>query len=120
MIRIIQDSIDYANSENLCGAVLSLDQEKAFDRVDWQFLQKVLEHMHFGPSFRAWVRILYTTLYSRILINGTLGGPFSISRGVRQGCPLSPLLYILAAEPISRAIQESLDIVGFHYPVVKL
>ena len=116
VIRIIQDSIDYANSANLCGAVLSLDQEKAFDRVDWPFLQKVLEHMNFGPSFRAWVRILYTTIYSRTLINGTLGGPFAISRGVRQGCPLSPLLYVVAAEPLSRAIQDSQEIQGFPLP----
>ena len=116
IVRLVQDCLDQANSSNLGGALISLDQEKAFDRIDWDFLQKVLFTMNFGPSFRKWVRLLYSSLYSRILINGALGGPFSISRGVRQGCPLSPLLYILAAEPFSRAIQESPDIVGFPLP----
>ena len=116
VVRLIQDCIDYANSTNLGGALLSLDQEKAFDRVDWAFMHKILEHMHFGPSFRAWIRILYNTLYSRVLINGALGGPFAISRGVRQGCPLSPLLYVLAAEPLSCAIRDSTDIDGFPLP----
>ena len=116
VVRVVQDCIDFANSSNLGGALLSLDQEKAFDRVDWAFLQQVLTSMNFGPSFRSWVRLLYNSLYSRILINGALGGPFSISRGVRQGCPLSPLLYVLAAEPISRAIQDSPDIDGFPLP----
>ena len=116
VVRLVQDCLDFANSSNIGGALLSLDQEKAFDRVDWNFLQQVLTAMNFGPSFRTWVRLMYTTLYSRILINGALGGPFSISRGVRQGCPLSPLLYVLAAEPISRAIQDATDIDGFPLP----
>ena len=79
IVRLVQDCLDHANLSNLGGALISLDQEKAFDRVDWHFLQQVLTKMNFGPSFRAWVRILYNTLYSRLLINGALGGPFSIS-----------------------------------------
>ena len=116
VVRLIQNGLDYANSVNLGGALLSLDQEKAFDRVDWNFVHQVLSNMNFGPSFRKWIKLLYNNIYSRVLINGALGGPFSVSRGVRQGCPLSPLLYILAAEPLSRAIQASPDITGFPLP----
>ena len=76
VVRLVQDSLDFANSSNLGGALTSLDQEKAFDRIDWVFLQKVLTAMNFGSSFRAWILLLYNTLYSRVLINGTLEGPF--------------------------------------------
>ncbi len=80
------------------AAILSLDQEKAFDRVDWSFMLKVLERTNFGPSFRSWVQLLYTSIFSRVLVNGYTGEAFRVTRGVRQGCPLSPLLSILVAE----------------------
>ena len=62
VVRLIQDSVDYANSSNLGGFLLSMDQEKAFDRVDWHFLHQVLKHMNFGSSFRQWVQLLYTNI----------------------------------------------------------
>ena len=46
------------------------DQEKAFDRIDRNFMLRVLEQMNFGPSFRSWVRLLYTNIFSRVLVNG--------------------------------------------------
>ena len=97
----------------LGGAVLSLDQEKAFDRVDWSLTLRLLDQMHFGPSFRSWVQLLYTNIFSRVLVNGYVSDAFSVSRGVGQGCPLSPLLYILVAETISCAIKQDANIDGF-------
>lgn len=115
-VRLFQDAIEYANSENIGGALLSLDQEKAFDRVDWDFMLKVLHRMNFGPSFLSWVRLLYTSIYSRVLVNGHLSELFPVHRGVRQGCPLSPLLYVLVSETIGRAILDCPDIDGFLLP----
>ena len=105
------------------GALISLDQEKALDRVDLSFMQCVLARMNFGPSFRGWIALLYTSIYSRVMVNDTLGAPFSISRGVRQGCPLSPLLYVLVAETLARAIKLDPKIDGFQLPsgtIIKL
>ena len=94
----------------------ALDQEKAFDRVDWSFLQRVLAKMNFGTSFCLWVQLLYTNIYSQVIVNHYLGDSFPISHGVRQGCPLSPLLYILVAETIASVIQQDPHIDGYETP----
>ncbi len=115
-IRLLQDIVNYSNSADIGAAIISLDQEKAFDRVEWSFMLKVLRRIYFGPSFCSWVELLYTDISSSVLVNGYTGAPFSISRGVRQGCPLSPLLYILVAETISSAIKKDPVIDGFILP----
>ena len=114
--RLLHDIVDDINHRGLGGAVLSLDQEKAFDRVDWAFLLRILQQMNFGDSFRQWISLFYTTIYSSVLINGTQSSYFSVSRGVRQGCPLSPLLYIVMAETIACTIRSDPLIGGFAPP----
>ena len=84
--------------------------------MEWSFLQRVLEKMNFGPSFRSWVQLLYSGIFSRVLVNGFTSEAFRVSRGVRQGCPLSPLLYILVAETVSNAIKKDPHIDGFVLP----
>ena len=79
-------------------------------------MQRVLVKMNFGPSFRSWVQLLYTGIFLRVLVNGYTSEAFKITRGVRQGCPLSPLLYIMVAETISRAVQKDPAIDGFDLP----
>ena len=115
-VRLLQDIVDYANTEAVPAAILSLDQEKAFDRVEWTYMEKVLVKMGFGTSFRGWARLLYTNVYSRVIVNGFATEPFPVSRGVRQGCPLSPLLYVLVAESLACAIRADNNIVGFPLP----
>ena len=114
--RLLQDIVHDINARGLGGAILSLDQEKAFDRVDWAFLLRVLERMNFGPSFRQWVLLFYTRISSSILVNGERSDSFMVSRGVRQGCPLSPLLYVLMAETLACAIRANALIDGFCLP----
>lgn len=90
-VAFLRDIVDYATKFNVPVAILSLDQEKAFDRVDWGFMFATLKKMGFGPSFINWVNLLYTNVQSAVKVNGYLSSFFSLSRGVRQGCPLSPL-----------------------------
>ena len=59
----------------------------------------------FGPSFQAWVKILYTDIRSSVLVNGWRSESFPVQRGIRQGCPLSALLCILAAEFMAHIIR---------------
>lgn len=82
-------------------SLLLVDFEKAFDLVDWRYLEAVLMEMGFGDSFCTMVRSLYCRAMARVLVNGTLSDPFPISSGTRQGCPLSPLLFVLAMEPFA-------------------
>ena len=81
------------------GAMLSLDQEKAFDRVDWEFLFRVLTHMGFGPSFVTWVRLLYSGVSSAISINGYTSSAFYPSRGVFINPPLRHLSSCSPGQP---------------------
>ena len=113
---MIKDAVDYANGSDMSAALVSLDQEKAFDRVDWSFMIHVLEAMNFGPSFRSWVQLLYTSLFSQVLVNDYVSQLFPVTRGVRQGCPLSLLLYILVAETIACAIRQDPNIDGLLLP----
>lgn len=89
---------------NVGGALLSLDQEKAFDRIEWPFVLAVLQQMNFGSAFCQWIRVLHPNIFSRVQVNGFTSELLQVSRGVRQGCPLSPLLYVLVSETLARAI----------------
>ena len=94
------------------GYLLGIDLEKAFDRVEHFFLWEVLERVGFGIDFIKWVKLLYSGAKSRVKVNGFLTGEFNIKRSVRQGCPLSSLLYSLVAEPLATTVLADRDIVG--------
>jgi exonuclease III len=113
---LIRDAICYARDRNIRLVVLNLDFEKAFDRVSHQFLFQVLEKMGFPGRFIAWVGLLYKGLVSKILVNGHLSKAVNIHSGVRQGCPLSPLLYVACIEPLAQILRRDKWIKGLDVP----
>ena len=83
------------------------DFEKAFDSLSWNFLFKSMETFNFGEFFIKWICLLYTNISSCIMNNGVATPLFSIRRGVRQGDPLSPYLFILGLETLVTAIKQN-------------
>jgi len=114
--HLLRSVIDYVNQKELPCGILSLDQEKAFDRVNHKFLFNCLEQYGFGPHFISWIKLLYTDIHSSVIVNKYISSTFSVTRSVRQGCSLSPLLYVLILEPFLRKLSTDSNIIGLHVP----
>ena len=111
-IRTIQDIMHYTDLKNISGIILFLDFEKAFDSVEWNFLFKALERFNFGPKFIKWIKMTCTNISSCIINNGHTSKYFKVSRGVRQGDPLSSYLFIIVVEFLAIAIRSDKNIHG--------
>ena len=117
--HLIRDLINDVNSNPKdYGILLSTDQEKAFDRVDHTYMLRILRHFGFSENFVNWISILYKDISSAVIVNGHVSNSFPVQRSVRQGCPLSPLLYVICLEPVLHAIRNDTDIQGLHVPGV--
>ena len=111
-IRLISDVIELYEKKQLPGMLLFIDFEKAFDSLEWKYLFKVLELMNFGPMFQKWIHTFYSNITSCVINNGFASNFFLLQRGVRQGCPLSGLLFVLAIEVLGQAIRKNENIRG--------
>ncbi|MCI4381688.1 hypothetical protein PGIGA_G00254930, partial [Pangasianodon gigas] len=111
-IRLLFHLIWTCQSRNTPITAISLDAEKAFDKVEWQFLFETLSHFGFGQNFISWVQILYKEPKAAVITNGVVSPFFNLSRGTRQGCSLSPLLFIIFLEILAIIIRAHSGIRG--------
>ena len=107
IIRTIDDTIDYLNNTNKSGYLLALDYQKAFDSISKDFLLESFNIFGFGEEFRKWIGILNNDVHSCINHGGWLSQSFPMMCGIRQGCPFSPLAFILAVELLAIKIRNS-------------
>ncbi len=87
----ISNLMDYVDD---IPALLSADFEKAFDSLEWKFVDYTFDKFNFGPNLRKWLNIFYTNIKTRVSNNEWVADIFNPSRGSRQGCPLSPYIFI--------------------------
>ena len=97
---LLRDVIYYCNEQNMQGAVLSLDWTKAFDRINHTFLYKSMEKMGFDNNAISLIKLFCSNKKSCLQINGNVLEKFDIGRGIRQGCPLSMIIYVVFKEPL--------------------
>ena len=103
-VLIANECIHSRYKERVPGLICKLDLEKPCDRVEWDFLLYILRSMGFGVQWRAWILECLSPASFSIMINGSPKGFFSASRGLCQGDPLSPFLFVVVGEALSQMI----------------
>ena len=111
-IRSIYDIMDWTANENIPDLIIFIDFQKAFDSIEWDFLFKCIEAFNFGSDFLRWVKLFYNNVQSCIMNNGRTSKSSQLERGVRQGDPLSPYLFVVAVETLAIAIRQNPAIKG--------
>lgn len=106
--------LSHIQEHKLQALLISLDAEKAFDSVSWEFLYLVLEKFGFHKNFVNAINSLYNNPTARVKINGHLSKIIKLERGTRQGCGMSPLLFALFIEPLAQWIRQTDNIKGIN------
>lgn len=91
------------------GFVFKIDFAKAYDSVDWGYLRSLMHGFNFNAKWIKWVMECVTSAHASVLVNGSPSREFRLQRGLRQGDPLSPFLFLLAAEGLSIMMSNAVE-----------
>jgi len=108
--RLLEETINYLKENKKEAYLITLDAQKAFDSVDHNYLQNILLKYGFPAEYISWVKVIYSDLRANVLINGFKGELIKIERSVKQGDALSCALFVIAIDPLLRAIEASNEI----------
>jgi len=115
-VRLARMMVHYAEATEVNGLIVALDQEKAYDKISHDYLWRTLEKYNLPQGFINTVCSLYESVETVVIINGAISKPFQVSRGVRQGDPLSCLLFNIAIEPLANLLRKNDQLSGFDIP----
>ena len=110
--RLIYDILQITDKLDIPGLLLIIDFEKAFDSISWKFIEKVLNFLNFGESIKKWLKVFYNDISASVVQCGYLSEFFIVQRGCRQGDTLSPYIFLLCAEILTRMFKSNKDIKG--------
>lgn len=105
-VRLICNIINHVQDSKIPMLLYLCGAEKAFDRVQWGFLKKVMQRIGFGSFFMAWVMQIHSTQEAEIALEGCKSRRFPLSRRVRQVCTLSPLLFNIVIETLAIMVKS--------------
>ncbi|XP_057809051.1 uncharacterized protein LOC131023524 [Salvia miltiorrhiza] len=108
-VVILNEAIAEAKKRGKGRIVFKIDFAKAYDSVEWDFLDIMMDRLNFDPLWRKWIRGCISSASANVLVNGSPSGEFSLERGLRQGDPLSPFLFLIAAEGLHSLISRAVD-----------
>ena len=105
-------SLTIADENDISGILFFADFEKAFDTIEHNFINRALKYFKFGNDIIPWIDVFYKDISSCVINNGHASTFFDISRGVRQGCPLSPYLFVICIEFLAISIRNDSSLRG--------
>lgn len=105
-IMLTHETIDWARHSQHDLIFLKLDFRKAYDRVDWTFLFDAMAKLGFPDGFVQMVKLLFKEASNHVNVNGRLSPAFPINRGVCQGCPVAPYLFLIVAEALNALVKK--------------
>jgi hypothetical protein len=117
-IGVAQEALHNIKSRKLKSVVLKIYLSKDYDRVSWLYLRLLLKDLGFPVPFIRWIMCSITTVSFSVLINGSASPFFRSERGLIKGFPLSPLLFLLVVEGLSRALVAEKQTGSF--PIIKI
>ena len=105
VIHFANKSIDFWKVKKIEGFVFKLDIEKAFDKINWRFIDFMLMKKGFPHKWRRWINSCIRCVQYSVIINGHPRGKTQPTRGIRQGNPISPFIFVLAVDYLSRLLE---------------
>jgi len=119
-LRTIDDIIEYYRLKEKPGVLLALDFQKAFDSISKNYMLSAFKKFGFGNEFVQWIKVLFTDTKSCMIYNGWLSEDFAVKCGIRQGCPFSPLAFVMGVELLAIRLRQSAEVKGMDVDVGKL
>ncbi|XP_058756085.1 secreted RxLR effector protein 78-like [Vicia villosa] len=112
-ILLVNEILDWSKRKRKGCFLLKVDFEKAYDNVSWNYLRFFMKRMGFGDIWLKWMEACVFNNHLSMLVNGSATIDFKVQRGLRQGDPLSPFLFVLAMEGLTALVRKAVNLDDF-------